>query len=132
MAEDTYDILQKVIDEAEAFPNWDFSLVDDKGAKRLVIIIATHHNYFFAAPFTVRHFHPAPVATYNEKTWRRWLFDQCLRTANHEIGEALRFNGVRPFVPMHGPGEDPYTIHEWRSEEDALTEQLGTKREGPV
>ncbi len=33
---------------------------------------------------------------------------------------------------MHGPGEDPYTVHEIRSEEDALTTQNGSLREGPV
>ena len=53
---------------------------------------------------------------------------------NHEIGESLRFGPgeVRPFVPMHGPGEDPYTVHEWRPESDALTTQDGSLREGPV
>lgn len=128
----TYDILQKVVNEAKVFPNWSFRLHEDNGAKRLVIRIETHHNYFFDAPFTVDHYHAVPATTFNEKSWRRWLFEQCIRTVNHEIGETLQFDGVRPFVPMHGPGEDPYTIHEWRPEVDALTIQTGELRDGPV
>jgi hypothetical protein len=83
----------------------------------------------------IRHFHPVPAGvTYNEATWRRWIFEQCIRTMNHELGESLRFgpNEVRPFAPMHGPGEDPYTVHEIRPEIDALITQNGTLRDGPV
>ena len=72
------------------------------------------------------HFFPVPIATYNEKTWRRWIFEMCRRVENHELGEWFRVGGVRPFAPLHGPGEDPYTVHEYRSELDAQTTQDGT------
>jgi hypothetical protein len=136
MAEDTYDLLAKIVAETRCKPNWSFRLVDEDGAKRLVIRMYETNNYDQSKQFTVDHYHPCPVATYNEKTWRRWIFDQCVRSMNHEIGEALRFgpdeNCVRPFVSMHGPGEDPYTVHEWRPETDALTTQDGSLREGSV
>lgn len=132
MPENTFDILEKVVGEAKCFPNWSFRLVDEDGALRLVVRLKTTHNYDHDSPFIVDHYHPVPITTYNEKSWRRWVFEQCLRTMNHEIGEALNFNGVRPFVPMHGPGEDPYTVHEWRPESDALTIQDGSIRKGPV
>lgn len=128
MSENTFDVLRKVVDEAECFPHWSFRIIDEDGALRLVIRIDGHDNYNPKKPFRVDHFHPVPITTYNEKSWRRWVFEQCLRTMNHEVGESLRFgqNEIRPFVPMHGPGEDPYTVHEWRSEEDACTSQVGT------
>lgn len=130
---DTYDLLERIIDETQCKPGWSFSLADEDGAKRLVITIDGFDNYDPTRRFVVNHFHPVPAAvTYNEKTWRRWIFDQCLRTMNHEIGESLRFSDVRPFVPMHGPGEDPYTVHEVRPERDALTTQDGSLRTGPV
>lgn len=134
MATNTFDTLAKVVGETQCFPNWKFWLHDEDGALRLVIRIKTVHNYGHKDPFTVDHYHPVPITTYNEKTWRRWVFEQCLRTMNHEIGESLRFgkDEVRPFVPMHGPGEDLYTIHEWRPEADALTTQDGSLRKGPV
>lgn len=124
--------LQKVVSEASAFPNWSFRLKDEDGAWRLVIRIVGHDNYNPDRPWIVDHFHPVPLATYNEKSWRRWVYEQCRRTMNHEIGEALNFNGIRPFAPMHGPGEDPYMVHEVRPVEDALTTQNGSLREGPV
>lgn len=132
MAEDTFDILRKVVREAKCFPSWSFRIVNEDGALRLVIQIEGQDNYHPERPFTVQHYHPVPIATYNEASWRRWVFEQCRRTMTHEIGEALNFDGVRPFVPMHGPGEDPYTTHEIRSEKDALTTQSGALREGPV
>lgn len=134
MSENTFDILTKVVSETKCFPNWTFSIMDESGAKRLVIRIRGHDNYAPERNFTVSHYHPVPITTYNEKTWRRWIFEQCRRTMNHEIGESLRFgpDKIRPFAPMHGPGEDPYTVHEIRSEQDALTIQDGSLREGPV
>jgi hypothetical protein len=134
MAEDTFDLLAKIVSETKCKPGWSFSLRDEDGAKRLFIQIAGVNNYDHSKKFTVNHVHPVPVCTYNEKSWRRWIFEQCLRTMNHELGESLRFgpDEVRPFVPMHGPGEDPYTVHEWRPETDALTTQDGSMREGPV
>lgn len=132
MADDTFHLLRKVIRETKCFPNWTFRLVDEDGALRLVITISGHDNYNTDVAFTVGHYHPVPTATYNEASWRRWVFEQCRRTMNHEIGEALQFAGVRPFAPMHGPGEDPYTTHEIRPERDALTTQNGSLRAGPV
>lgn len=132
--EDTFDILRKVVKGAKCKSGWSFRLHNEDGALRLVIQIASEDNYHPGRAWTVDHYHPVPIATYNEKTWRRWVFEKCLATMNHELGEALRFgpDEVRPFVPMHGPGEDPYTIHEWRSEEDARTTQSGDQRKGSV
>jgi hypothetical protein len=139
MSENTFDLLARIIKETQCKPGWSFRLVDEDGALRLFIRISDVHNYDHSKKFTVDHPHPVPQGvTYNERSWRRWIFEQCLRTMNHEIGESLRFgstdstDGVRPFVPMHGPGEDPYTVHEWRPEIDALTIQDGSVRDGPV
>ena len=128
-AENTFDILQRLVDETKCKPGWTFHLADEDGAKRLVIVIADVDNYNMARSKTTAHYHPVPITTYNEKSWRRWIFEQCIRTMNHEIGESLRFGDVRPFEPCHGDGEDPYTVHEFRPEIDALTTQDGSLRE---
>lgn len=80
-------------------------------------------------PIVVRHPFLVPEATYNYKSWRSWVFGRCLRLENHEMGEWFRVGDERPFLPMHGPGEDPYTIHEIRDELDALTTQNGSIRD---
>lgn len=134
MAADTFELLDKIVQETKCKPGWSFRLVDEDGAKRLFIRIDSVNNYDHSQKFVVNHVHPVPVATYNEKSWRRWILEQCIRTMHHELGESLRFgpDEVRPFAPMHGPGEDPYTVHEIRSEVDALTTQDGSLRGGPV
>lgn len=130
----TFDVLARVVSEAKCKPGWTFQLADvGGGAKELRIRMENDvNNYDHSQPFAPFHPHPVPFATYNEASWRRWVFEQCLRTMHHEIGEALNFNGVRPFAPMHGPGEDPYTVHEIRPEADALTTQSGALRARPV
>lgn len=134
MADITIDLLADIVSNTKCLPGWSFWINSVDGAHYLHITIEGTNNYDHSKPFVVTHCHPIPFATYNEKSWRRWILEQCLRTMNHELGENLRFgpDEIRPFVPMHGPGEDPYTIHEWRSEEDALTTQRGTLRDGPV
>lgn len=127
----TYDILDKVVREAKCKPGWSFRLVTEDDAVRLVIRVAGYNSEVPDAlvPYTVDHYHPAPQAEFNEKTWRRWVLEQCRRVENHELGEWLRWGSERPFSPMHGPGEDPYTVHEIRPFDDALTTQDGSKRE---
>lgn len=134
MAENTFDLLEQIVNETKCKPGWSFRLVDDDGAKCLYIKIVGTNNYDNTKAFIVNHVHPVPITTYNAKSWRRWIFEQCIRTMHHEIGESLRFGDaeLRPFAPMHGPGEDPYTVHEWRPESDALTTQDGSLRKGPV
>lgn len=128
MAQDTFDLLETIIKTLKGPPGWSFHLADEDGAKRLVITLETVSNYDPDKPFRVGHWHPVPIATYNEKTWQRWIFDQCIRTMNHEIGEALVFDGKRPFTPMHGPGEDPYLVHDNRTDLERRTMQDGSVR----
>jgi hypothetical protein len=139
MAEHTFDILSKVVDETKGPKNWTFRLFNDNEGStppilRLFITVKGYNNYKQDEQFIVTHVQPVPHTTYNEKSWRRWIFEQCQRVMVHELGECVRFgpDEERPFAPMHGPGEDPYTLHEWRSEEDALTTQDGSIRKGPV
>lgn len=134
MSGDTFDLLRKIVAETRCKPNWLFRLKDEGGALRLIIRVDSHDNFDHSKRFCVDHYHPVPITTFNEKSWRRWIFDQCMRTEAHEIGENLRFgegdDESRPFLPTHGPGEDPYAIREYRHEDDAFTTQNGSMRTG--
>lgn len=135
MAENTFDILRKLIAQVKCKPNWEFELVGDEPALFLNIIVYGYDNFNHERKFNVRHERPVPIATYNVKSWRRWILDQCLAVEAHEVCENLRFidgdNEMRPFLPTHGPGEDPYAIREYRNEDDAFTTQDGSMRVGP-
>lgn len=130
MAKNTHDVLADVVARVKCKPGWLFSLRDEEGDLRLVIYVPGYNSATPSdlRPFNVQHFFPVPSATYNEKTWRRWVFEMCRRVENHELGEWFRIGAERPFAPLHGPGEDPYTVHEFRSAEDELTTQSGVLR----
>lgn len=125
----TFDVLAKLVSQAQCKPGWRFNLVDEEGALRLTITVAGRDSYNADVSMSVRHFFPVPTATFNEASWRRWLFEMCRRLENHELGEWFRIGNERPFAPLHGPGEDPYTVHEFRELTDALTTQNGSMRE---
>lgn len=126
MSENTFEILTTLVLKVECKPGWSFSLVDEDGALRLVITVAGRDSYKPDYPLRVSHFFPVPTATYNEKSWQRWIFEMCRRVENHELGEWFKVDGHRPFAPLHGPGEDPYTVHEFRDKSDAQIIQDGS------
>lgn len=126
---DTFDILKALVGVIRCKPGWNFDIRYEDGAPRLVITVAGVNSYSPTQPLTVSHWFPVPTATYNEKTWRRWIFERCRGVENHELGEWFRIGEERPFAPLHGPGEDPYTVHEFRPEIDAFTTQDGLIRE---
>lgn len=126
MAENTLAILSGLVAKVHCKPGWAFALMDEDGAMRLVITVPGTDSYNPEVRLTVRHYFPVPTTTFNEKSWCRWLFEMCRRLENHELGEWFRVDGGRPFAPLHGPGEDPYTVHEFRSESDARILQDGS------
>lgn len=126
MPTQTWLTLKSLIARTECKPGWKFSVEEADDNLRLVITVEGRNSYHPEESLRVRHYFPAPIATYNEPSWRRWIFEQCRRLENHELGEWFRVDGQRPFAPLHGPGEDPYTVHEFRPMVDAETTQDGT------
>lgn len=122
----TYSTLRGLVALARCKPGWTFRLGTEDGALRLIIFVPGFDSYNPEQPLNVNHYFPVPAASYNEKTWRRWLFDMCRRVENHELGEWFMIDEERPFAPLHGPGEDPYAVHEFRDPVDALILQDGT------
>ena len=122
----THDILADLVKSARCKPSWGLMLKDEDGL-RLVIAVTglDSRNPHLDHALTIWHYFPVPDATYNMKSWRRWLFEMCRKVENHELGEWFRIGDERPFAPLHGPGEDPYTVHEFREEVDARTDQRG-------
>lgn len=128
---DTHDTLRDLVAQVRCKPGWSFRLKDEDGALRFIVRVV---GFDSSRPDDeiekiIDHYFPVPTATYNKKAWRRWMFEVCRRVENHELGEWFRLGDEWPFAPLHGPGEDPYTVHEFRSVEDALTIQDGTVRQ---
>lgn len=128
----SHDLLSAIVARVKCKPGWSFRLQKsgDDVYPKLVIRVPGYDsaNPDARVPMTVDHFFPVPEATYNEASWRRWLFEMCRRVENHELGEWFRIGDERPFAPLHNKGEDPYTVHEFRPMIDALTTQDGSMR----
>jgi hypothetical protein len=89
----------------------------------------------------VWHLFPVPAAAYNERSWRRWLFDRFRDVTAHEDAEFFREvlpgkgdDGsdlvFRPFAPLHGEGNDPYVVHELATDIERRTLAWGPVSDG--
>ena len=124
------------------------------GGLTFVILVPCNDSYHPENYRPVQHYHPVPAATFNRQSWERWLFDRLMDTIRHEAAEWFRFahsdpifdctcdasirlsdvhapecgvNGRerRPFAPTHGPGDDPYVLHEYATAEQRRTSFRG-------
>lgn len=138
-------------------PNWTFTLEDiqrDKDHGRgsaggLTFIVTTSGLNAYHPErgpyYGVMHYFPVPGATYDERSWRRWLLDQIVKVETHEACEFFHLvtrdesmvgcDGApvekveHPYAPTHGPGNDPYTIRELSTDLDVRTSFRGTVNE---
>lgn len=74
---------------------------------------------------SVVHYFVVPAATYDRRSWRRWLFERIRDVHTHEAMENFEVDGERPFAPSHGPGNDPYMVRELGTELDRRTSFRG-------
>jgi hypothetical protein len=129
----THQILLDLVSRVRCKPGWAFSVQSDEetGGRCLVITVDGYNSATPAErrPIRVHHWHPIPLVMYKERAWRRWIFECCRGVENHELGEWFRVGDERPFHPLHGPGELPYVVHEYRPAIDGLTTQDGSVRD---
>jgi hypothetical protein len=115
--EQTWDILEKVLEEIrytrDEASGWRrFELVRSDESNYAVLYIFTHNPNTYR-PEEIRHTRHefvVPVATYNESTWVRWVFDRIASIEHHETCESFQYKGIRIYAPHHGNGEDPYAF----------------------
>lgn len=137
--------LASLVERVTYRPGWRVSLenVDrDKDSEGrivgsgLTLVISTvgYNSYKPSDGETYRVFHYfiVPAATYDERAWMRWLFDQLVLVETHEAMEFFKIDRRRPFAPNHGPGRNPYSILERGSEADAATMFTGKPTKGTV
>lgn len=122
--------LNKLVDTCTYRPGWDVRLQwVDRGqlstGLTLIITTDTINSYRPDVPIHVNHFFPVPPASYDKRSWRRWLFEQFCLVESHECAEFFQIDGERPYAPSHGPGNDPYMIREVGTDEDRRTSFRG-------
>jgi hypothetical protein len=85
----------------------------------LTILITTADTRHPDRRVSVYFYFPVPPATYDARSWRRWLLERCRDVDLHELLEAFTIGTEVPYAPSHGPGNDPYMIREVGTAEDA-------------
>lgn len=132
-------ILAELVTAWRYKPNWrcwlaDEERGDDNGGLTLTILSDNPDSYapkdFPDKRQRVRHMFIVPAATYNVRSWARWLLERVLDVERHEAAEFLRFevDGIttRPWAPLHGPGNDPYFLYTVSHDEEQRTLQDGS------
>jgi hypothetical protein len=129
--------LSNLVELVQYKQGWEFSLRDmdrGQGSKGLTLVISIigPDSYHPERNIRVDHYMPVPPAAYEVRSWTRWLFDQVLLVEQHEAMEFFRFpasqvggQDERPYAPNHGPGNNPYTIPEYREDIDRRTSFTG-------
>ena len=123
-------VLAELVHAMRYRPGWHFTLNDitrGQGSFGLTLIInvKTTNSYPPHETIRVQHFMPVPPAAFDMRSWRRWLFDQCVLVDRHEACEFFEIDGDKPYAPSHGPGNDPYLVREIGTDEDRRTSYLG-------
>lgn len=114
---------------------WEFRLKEfyDRGQQSegttLEILVTGPDTYKPDDEIRIRHLFIVPAASYNMRSWRRWLFDRILDVEKHEAMEFFQIDGARPYAPNHGPGHDPYIIFEEGTLQEKRTDFLGNERD---
>lgn len=119
----TWDVLEQVIDSATYTDDARFQLIreDESNYALLYIFLSAPNTYREDRTMRhTRHEFVVPVATYNFNAWVRWVFERIKSAvAVHEVCEWFKIDGVRPYPPHHGNGEDPYVEWHLGTEEQA-------------
>jgi len=104
-------MLKSIVEATTFMPDWLIYLgVDNEGGGwwTLHIVSSTPDSNNPRGTIRVNHSFLVPMADYNSRTWKAWIFECYLKVWRHETGEFLRFNGEKEFAPHHANGEDPY------------------------
>lgn len=118
------EILAGLVDQIRYRAGWRFALADldrGQGSAGLTLIITTlgtNSYHVDETDYRVNHYMIVPAAAYDERSWRRWIFEQILLVERHEAMEFFQVGDDKPFAPGHGFGQDPYLVREIGTEED--------------
>lgn len=128
--------LDDLVERTRYKEGWRFTLEHldrGQGSKGLTLVITctVPNSYHPERKISVCHYFIVPAAAYNARSWQRWLFDRIRDVESHEAAEFFRLvnrstqQEIRPYAPLHGPGNDPYLIAELATDEERRTSFRG-------
>jgi hypothetical protein len=124
--------LASLVERCTYRPGWTVRLTGtdyDRGQESigltLIVTTDTVNSYRHDEFVAVRHLFIVPAAAFDERSWRRWLFECFRQVETHECMEFFTIDGEKPYAPSHGPGNDPYLVREIGTEVDQRTSFRG-------
>ena len=120
--------------ESEGWKVWlDDDLQRDKPGRHtgesrgmtLVVQRCGPDSYSPKSVIAVNHYFAVPPATYDARSWQWWLFEQIGLVELHERMESFLIDGKPAYPPAHGPGNSPYLVLEYGTDEDRRTSFRG-------
>ena len=107
----------------------------------LVVLRTGPDTYNPDQTLRVHHYFAVPPATFDPDSWQRWLFDTLGLVDDHErmedfaltetgdwisaAGEHVTEKTTRPYAPNHGPGRNPYVVHDYATDTHRRTSFRG-------
>lgn len=124
------DALAELVEQLTYKDGWRFALEDidrGQGSKGLTlsVYVTGPNSYEPHDTRTVVHYMIVPPAAYDARSWLRWILDQIIAIETHEVCEWMEISGTKPYAPHHGPGRNPYTIHELGTDDEIRTSFRG-------
>jgi hypothetical protein len=117
-------VLRDLVEQLRYRAGWVFSLAEidrGQGSAGLTLVISTlgvNAYHPEQTDYRVNHYVIVPAAAYDERSWRRWLFDQVYLVELHEAMEFFQVGDDKPYAPSHGHGQNPYLVREIGTEQD--------------
>jgi hypothetical protein len=123
-------ILEDLVRRLAYRQGYQFDLKDiDRGqgsaGLTLIITVTTPDSYDQDKIIRVAHYMTVPPASFDERSWKWWLFQQIGLVEQHERMEFFRIDGKPAYPPAHGPGNDPYLILDYGTGIDRRTSFRG-------
>lgn len=128
--------LDDIIKNMAYRPGWTFDLKDIErdpedthgaaaGGLTFIVFTDVMDAYHPQMHRRVYHYIPVPAATFNRAAWERWVFDRLVEIETHEAAEYYQVEDRRPMAPTHGPGDNPYTVVQYATDEQRNTSFQG-------
>lgn len=114
-------VLEQLVPDVAYKDGWKVELVHRRrmsehlagGAGPTLVVRALVWDSATGQETRVAHLFSPPPASWDRRTWTRWVFDCIMQVELHEAMEFFAVGDRKPFFPAHGAdGASPYEIRE--------------------
>lgn len=105
--------VSRVIERVRYKPGWRLSIHAQALSHHSLRIELDTIDSATGKAFVLAHLFPIPPGAdygWAEDAIEDWIFERIIDVERHEAGEFFRVDELRPFMPEHGYGSNPYNV----------------------